>query len=117
MLLLQGYELTGDAACWTPRRPRWTTCWAATPPTCPGSRARPNRARITAPRVAAGKAVPGFLVGGPNPNMQDKAQCRPYPSTEVANTHLDHICSFASNGVAISWNAPLVYVSRCAQKP
>lgn len=54
--------------------------------------------------------VPGFVVGGPNPLQQDKAECPPYPSGLPALSYLDHACSYASNEVAINWNAPLVYV-------
>jgi len=59
-------------------------------------------------RVAA--PVPGFVVGGPQPFQQDKAECPPYPSSLPALSYLDHACSYASNEVAINWNAPLVYV-------
>lgn len=56
--------------------------------------------------------VPGFLVGGANPGQQDKADCPvPYPSAVTARSWLDHVCSYASNEIAINWNAPLVYVS------
>ena len=54
--------------------------------------------------------VPGFVVGGPQPFQQDKAECPPYPSALPALSYLDHACSYASNEVAINWNAPLVYV-------
>lgn len=60
--------------------------------------------------------VPGFLVGGPNPGQQDKAHCpEPYTSALPALSYLDHACSYASNEVAINWNAPLVYVSAALQ--
>ncbi len=56
--------------------------------------------------------VPGFLVGGANPGQQDKADCPvPYPSPVTALSWLDHVCSYASNEIAINWNAPLVYVA------
>ncbi|WAC71456.1 glycoside hydrolase family 9 protein [Roseateles sp. SL47] len=56
--------------------------------------------------------IPGFLVGGANPGQQDKAECPvPYPSSLTALSWLDHLCSYASNEVAINWNAPLVYVA------
>jgi len=55
--------------------------------------------------------VPGWLSGGPNPRQQDAAHCPPYPSREPALSWLDHACSYASNEVAINWNAPLVYVA------
>lgn len=55
--------------------------------------------------------VPGWVTGGPQPFQQDKAECPPYPSTLPALSYLDHVCSYASNEIAINWNAPLVYVS------
>jgi endoglucanase len=60
--------------------------------------------------------VPGFIVGGPNPGQQDAAHCPvPYASKLPALSYLDHDCSYASNEVAINWNAPLVYVSAALQ--
>ena len=56
-------------------------------------------------------AIPGFVVGGANAGRQDVAGCPvPYPSTLPALSYLDHFCSYASNEVAINWNAPLVFV-------
>lgn len=55
--------------------------------------------------------VPGWLSGGPNPRQQDASHCPPYPSREPALSWLDIACSYASNEVAINWNAPLVYVA------
>lgn len=56
--------------------------------------------------------VPGMLVGGPNPGQQDAKDCpAPYPSRLPALSYLDHMCSYASNEIAINWNAPLVYVA------
>lgn len=56
--------------------------------------------------------VPGFLIGGPHAGQQDKGDCRkPYPSHLPAISYLDDVCSYASNEVAINWNAPLVYVT------
>lgn len=51
--------------------------------------------------------VPGLLAGGPNPGRQDKCS---YPSTETETSYIDNDCSYASNEIAINWNAPLVYV-------
>jgi endoglucanase len=60
--------------------------------------------------------VPGWLVGGPNPGQQDRQGCRaPYPSALPALSYLDDVCSYASNEVAINWNAPLVYVAAALQ--
>ncbi|MFN3302312.1 MAG: glycoside hydrolase family 9 protein [Roseateles sp.] len=59
--------------------------------------------------------VPGFIVGGPNPGLHDQKHCPAYPSALPALAYLDHHCSYASNEVAINWNAPLVYVSAALQ--
>lgn len=52
--------------------------------------------------------VPGLLSGGPNPGMQDKCA---YASTIPDEAFVDDVCSYASNEIAINWNAPLVYLS------
>jgi len=52
--------------------------------------------------------VPGLLVGGPNPGRQDSCA---YPSTLPALAYSDTVCSYASNEIAINWNAPLVYLA------
>lgn len=60
--------------------------------------------------------VPGFIVGGPHPGQQDARDCPvPYASKQPALSYLDHDCSYASNEVAINWNAPLVYLSAALQ--
>lgn len=51
--------------------------------------------------------IPGMLVGGPNPGMQDKCK---YASSVPDEAYTDDVCSYASNEVAINWNAPLVYL-------
>jgi endoglucanase len=51
--------------------------------------------------------VPGFLVGGPHSGQQDN--CPGYPSKLAALSYLDDTCSYATNEVAINWNAPLVF--------
>ena len=70
----------------------------------------PHHRPSQADRVAA--PVPGFLTGGPQPGQQDKDECSaPYPSKLAGLSYLDNVCSYASNEIAINWNAPLVYVS------
>ena len=51
--------------------------------------------------------VPGLLAGGPNPGRQDRCE---YPFTEPETAYVDVVCSYASNEIAINWNAPLVYL-------
>ena len=65
-----------------------------------------------------GQPVPGFLVARPNPGQQDKKSCQPaYPSNVPALSYLDADCAYASDEVAIDWNAPLVYVSATLEAP
>ncbi|MFD1875151.1 glycoside hydrolase family 9 protein [Hymenobacter bucti] len=52
--------------------------------------------------------VPGLLVGGPNPGRQDKCA---YPSSLPPLAYSDTVCSYASNEIAINWQAPLVYLA------
>lgn len=58
-------------------------------------------------------AVPGLLVGGPNPGQQDR--CSGYPSTLPGLSYLDSECSYSTNEIAINWNAPLAYISGSLQ--
>lgn len=51
--------------------------------------------------------LPGFLVGGPNPGQQDKATCPDYPSNYADESYTDNMNSYASNEIAINWNASL----------
>jgi endoglucanase len=53
--------------------------------------------------------LPGLLSGGPNPGQQDK--CTTYPNKFADESFTDHDCSYASNEIAINWNAPLVYLA------
>jgi endoglucanase len=52
--------------------------------------------------------VPGLLVGGPNPGRQDM---QVYTMTEPETAYLDSDKAYASNEIAINWNAPLVYLA------
>ena len=64
------------------------------------------------PSVADGidEPFPGMLVGGPNPGQQDKGGMKhaTYPSDTPDESYVDHEESYASNEVAINWNASLV---------
>jgi endoglucanase len=51
---------------------------------------------------------PGLLVGGPNPGQQDKADVKEYPSNQPDESYTDVMQSYASNEIAINWNATLV---------
>ena len=53
-------------------------------------------------------ALPGFLVGGPNPGQQDKGDNLRYTSDFADESYMDDQNSYASNEIAINWNATLV---------
>jgi endoglucanase len=56
--------------------------------------------------------VPGMLSGGPNASANDAGTCRQdyAKGKPPAEAYYDNSCSFASNEVAINWNAPFAYV-------
>lgn len=57
--------------------------------------------------------IPGFLSGGPNsdrPDEGDQAWHVKYPLREPARSFIDDTKSFASNEIAINWNAPLFFI-------
>ena len=56
--------------------------------------------------------VPGLLVGGPNPGRQDNCT---YPFMEPETSYVDSACSYASNEIAINWNAPMVYLTNALE--
>lgn len=56
--------------------------------------------------------VRGLLAGGPNPGMQDHCQ---YEFTEPETAYSDSDCSYASNEIAINWNAPIVYLANALE--
>ncbi len=66
------------------------------------------------PSVADGieEPVPGLLAGGPNPGKQDRCS---YDFSEPETTYSDTDCSYASNEIAINWNAPLVYLANAIE--
>lgn len=122
MMLLQAYRLNGkrdylDAAQSgldyvlgrNATGLSFVTGFGARPPMHPHH--RPSQAdKVAAP-------VPGFLTGGPQAGQQDKDECPlPYPTSVAATSYLDNVCSYASNEVAINWNAPLVYVTAALQE-
>ena len=55
--------------------------------------------------------VPGLLSGGPNERAPRQDKCAGYTATSADETFLDDACSYASNEIAINWNAPLVYLA------
>ncbi|GAB3504448.1 glycoside hydrolase family 9 protein [Spirosoma knui] len=65
------------------------------------------------PSVADGieAPVPGLLSGGTNANAARQDKCPGYTTTIADEVYLDADCSYASNEIAINWNAPLVYLA------
>jgi endoglucanase len=64
-------------------------------------------------RVSAADGIeapmPGLLAGGPNPGQQDNGDgSLAYPSRQPDESYIDHEDSYASNEIAINWNASLV---------
>lgn len=53
---------------------------------------------------------PGLLAGGPNARRQDPAMKKLAEGTPPAKMYLDEQESYATNEVAINWNAPLVFL-------
>ncbi len=56
--------------------------------------------------------VPGLLAGGPNPGEQDHCH---YDFHEPETAYVDSDCAYASNEIAINWNAPLVYLANAVE--
>ena len=60
--------------------------------------------------------IPGMLVGGPQPGGEDVGsaaewKCADYRTGQAATAYTDQQCSYATNEVAINWNAPLAYLA------
>ncbi|RYE36801.1 MAG: cellulase [Sphingobacteriaceae bacterium] len=51
--------------------------------------------------------IPGLLVGGANPGMQDGVK---YPSAIPDRAYIDDDRAYAANEIAINWNAPFAYL-------
>lgn len=79
-----------------------------------GAGSRSTRHPHHRPSVADGidDPVPGLLAGGPNPARQDRCT---YAFTEPETAYSDTDCSYASNEIAINWNAPLVYLANAIE--
>jgi endoglucanase len=66
------------------------------------------------PSVADGivDPVPGLLVGGPNPGMQDKVKLASIVPDEA---YIDNDQAYAVNEIAINWNAPFAYLANAIE--
>lgn len=65
------------------------------------------------PSVADGidEPVPGLLSGGTNARAAQQDKCAGYASNIPDEVFIDADCSYASNEIAINWNAPMVYLA------
>jgi endoglucanase len=70
----------------------------------------PHHRQSTADGVI--EPVPGLLVGGPNAARQDGCK---YEFTETETAYSDNDCAYASNEIAINWNAPMVYLTNAIE--
>ncbi|MFN3873546.1 MAG: glycoside hydrolase family 9 protein [Ignavibacterium sp.] len=56
--------------------------------------------------------IPGLIVGGPNQYLNDPVLQQYFnQNTPPALCYIDNVGSYASNEIAINWNAPLVFVA------
>lgn len=121
LVMIQGYRLDGDRRLLDAAQSSLDYVLGRNPlgqSMVTGFGSRSPRHPHHRPSMARGDAapVPGFLVGGPNPGQQDAKGCaQHYASSAPALSYLDADCAFASNEVAINWNAPLVYVAAALQ--
>jgi endoglucanase len=66
------------------------------------------------PSVADGiiEPIPGLMAGGANPGMQDHVML---PSTVPDEAYIDDDKAYATNEVAINWNAPFAYLANAIE--
>jgi len=69
--------------------------------------ANPHHRQIVAQKAGV---IPGFLAGGPNKGHQDSVHEVTYRSALPAKSYEDVYKSYASNEVAINWNAPSTFL-------
>ncbi|WP_290761456.1 glycoside hydrolase family 9 protein [Fibrobacter sp. UBA4297] len=73
----------------------------------------PHHRPSTADKVTP--PVPGMVVGGPQPGGEDIGtkswECKDYRTGQAATSYTDNRCSYATNEVAINWNAPFAYLA------
>lgn len=74
---------------------------------------KPHHRPSTSDKVAA--PIPGMIVGGPQPGGEDVGsetwECKDYRTGFPATSYVDNNCSYATNEVAINWNAPFAYLA------
>ena len=74
---------------------------------------KPHHRPSTADKVTP--PIPGMIVGGPQPGGEDIGseswECKDYRTGVPATSYTDDRCSYATNEVAINWNAPFAYIA------
>ena len=74
---------------------------------------KPHHRPSTSDKVS--DPIPGMIVGGPQPGGEDIGsetwECKDYRAGFPATSYVDNNCSYASNEVAINWNAPFAYLA------
>lgn len=70
----------------------------------------PHHRQSTADSVT--EPVLGLLAGGPNPGKQDGCK---YEFSDPEITYSNSDCSYASNEIAINWNAPIMYLANAIE--
>ena len=68
------------------------------------------------PSVAKKEAMPGMLVGGPEPLLLDDVAKKQLKDCPPAKCYLDDTDSYSTNEITIYWNSPLVFlIAYCMQ--
>lgn len=62
------------------------------------------------PSLAAGKTIPGMLVGGPNSALEDPYAKAVLKGLPPAKCYADNSQSYSTNEVDIYWNSPFVFL-------
>lgn len=62
------------------------------------------------PSEAAGTAMAGMLVGGPNADLEDPYAAATLSDKPGAACYVDNVQSYSCNEITIYWNSPLVYL-------
>ena len=62
------------------------------------------------PSIAAGKAMPGMLVGGADNALEDDYAKKMCKNEAPSMCYVDSDASYSTNEVTVYWNSPLIYI-------
>ena len=62
------------------------------------------------PSIAAGKAMPGMLVGGADNALEDDYAKKMCKDEAPSMCYVDNEASYSTNEVTVYWNSPLIYI-------